>query len=722
MAATCLPDEIISEILAPALKVDDADFSATAYLSPFVNFSESPSAYLLVCKAWLRVSTPLLYNVVVLRSTAQAKALSSVVASNSQLGSLVRKLRVEGGYGAAMHTLLKHTPNITDLYLSFNLFPRDSTDGLCKGISLINPSRLILADLTYFESGSNAASKLIDALIQVGPNWNNLTVLDISCASQYGPSNWLTTIAEAFAREEHLSTIVVGSVKFASKVGDALKDCSLEVIRISPPLRSQLELDSAVLLRRTLAAVGKTSLQYQVNIRNITQPNILRYANLNPNFVPMAAAPQEIQDSVWSLILEFASFPINRTANELLLVCKSFSRLALPHVYAKVTLVSRKSALKLARTTVQSPAHAIHIRQLHLSHDYTGHAPRWQSQSDSPADFDDPILEILRNAQALETFNSRYCTSFDLNSPATWLAYNELSVSWDAFAQLAQTANVALRELCVDVAARQGGYAGAPRRAPVVFNAVSSLRKLNWRSHTVFDTDSASAAYEDVLPLLEELHLWEAHGTFVDILSLIKLPSLKHLAIIPNVLHTGFRKLLGAHGNSLTTLVVLIDNLNGLVATSRSNGVLDVCPNLTELTILCRDVLFHHANSTFPSTNMLHSETPARALTKIKFILPVTVWAKSSTVKWEAFFADFTSQVKRTAPNLQEVQLGSAPAWPTNERGMVKNPWIRIAEGLLAVGVQVSDWAGTKWRSRLSTKPPVRTMTTRTSARRQNGW
>ncbi|KAJ7052176.1 hypothetical protein C8F01DRAFT_1376079 [Mycena amicta] len=725
MPPTSLPDEIISEILSPALKVDDADFSANAYLSPFAHFSEPPSAYLLVCKAWLRVSTPLLYGVVVLRSTAQAKALSAVVASNNQLGSFVRKLRVEAGYGPAMHTLLKYTPNITDLFVSFNLSPRDSTDGLCRGLELINPIRLILADIAYYHSGHNMASKLADALIQVSPNWNKLTVLDISSPSPYGPSNRVTRISEAIAREKRLSTIVIGSVKFGSRAWDSFKRCPLQVIRISTPLQSQSELDSAISLQKTLAAVGKTSLRYQINLgaqTAIPQANVLPNVNLNPNFVPMAAAPQEIQDSVWSLILEFASFPINRTANKLLLVCKSFSRLALPHIYAKVTLLNRKSALKLARTAVQSPAHALHIRELHLSHNYNAYASRL-IQSEAPADFDDPILEILRNTRALETFTSRYCTSFDpeASSSSTWLGYNELSVSWDAFTQLSQTANIALRELCVDVPARQGNYAGTPRQAPVVFNAFSNLRKLHWRSYTMFDTDFVSAAYEDAFPRLEELQIWEAHATLLEVLSLMKLPALKNLTILSNIIHASLRNLLRAHGNSLKTLVVLIDNLNALVSTSRSNGVLHLCPNLTELTILCRNVLFRYPNSTFPATNMLHSATPVRALTKIKFILPATVWAKSSTLKWETFFADLSSQVKRTIPNLQEVQLASAPSWPTNERDMVKNPWIRVAEGLLAVGVQVSDKTGTKWRSRLSTKPPVRTMTTRTSARRQNG-
>ncbi|KAJ7052161.1 hypothetical protein C8F01DRAFT_1261886 [Mycena amicta] len=156
-------------------------------------------------------------------------------------------------------------------------------------------------------------------------------------------------------------------------------------------------------------------------------------------------------------------------------------------------------------------------------------------------------------------------------------------------------------------------------------------------------------------------------ATLLDVLSLMKLPALKNLTILSSINHESLRNLLRAHGNSLKTLVILIDNLNGLVSTSRSNGVLHLCPNLTELTILCRNVLSRFHNSTFPATNMLHSATPVRALTKIKIILPATVWAKSSTLKWETFFADFSNQVKRTIPNLQEVQLGSAPSWPTNE-------------------------------------------------------
>ncbi|KAJ7668962.1 hypothetical protein B0H17DRAFT_848571, partial [Mycena rosella] len=116
--STCLPDEISSEILSPALKVFDDMFSDMSDVSPFAHYSPSTSAYLLVCKDWLRVATPLLYHVVVLRSKAQANALELVLPNKPAFGRFTKKLRVEGGYGMAMYTILGSAPNITDLFVS----------------------------------------------------------------------------------------------------------------------------------------------------------------------------------------------------------------------------------------------------------------------------------------------------------------------------------------------------------------------------------------------------------------------------------------------------------------------------------------------------------------------------------------------------------------------------------------------------------------------------
>ncbi|KAJ7651121.1 hypothetical protein FB45DRAFT_31695 [Roridomyces roridus] len=103
---TTLPDEILSEILSPALQVSEELFSDTSHVSPFSDYTPLTSAYLLVCKDWLRVATPLLYSVVVLRSTPQANALESVLLSHPEFGGYIKKLRVEGGYGPAMYTSL----------------------------------------------------------------------------------------------------------------------------------------------------------------------------------------------------------------------------------------------------------------------------------------------------------------------------------------------------------------------------------------------------------------------------------------------------------------------------------------------------------------------------------------------------------------------------------------------------------------------------------------
>ncbi|KAJ7836206.1 hypothetical protein B0H13DRAFT_1464319, partial [Mycena leptocephala] len=86
--------------------------------SSFATYAKSTSAFLLVCKDWLRVSTPLLYNVVVLHSKAQSKALDTTLKKNPDLGRYIKKLCVEDGFGPSMQGILKTAPNITDIFLS----------------------------------------------------------------------------------------------------------------------------------------------------------------------------------------------------------------------------------------------------------------------------------------------------------------------------------------------------------------------------------------------------------------------------------------------------------------------------------------------------------------------------------------------------------------------------------------------------------------------------
>src|ERR1700733_14396674 len=132
--ANILPDELIKEILTPALKVPDDLFSNTSSPSPFSTYSRSTSSYLVVAKAWLRVATPLLYHVVILRSKAQAQALEATLHENPQLGKHIKKLRVEGGYGTALYSIIKSAYNLKELFLSLEIWSSDSISGLCRGL------------------------------------------------------------------------------------------------------------------------------------------------------------------------------------------------------------------------------------------------------------------------------------------------------------------------------------------------------------------------------------------------------------------------------------------------------------------------------------------------------------------------------------------------------------------------------------------------------------
>ncbi|KAJ6495957.1 hypothetical protein DFH09DRAFT_1205155 [Mycena vulgaris] len=172
------PDEIISEILSPLLKHSDEVFS-DASEKPLVKPGYSSSTYLLVCKAWLRISTPLLYSVVILRITAQATALEQVIKPNPEFGLFIKKLRIEGGFGQAMHTILKCAPNITDLFLTLSIWGSDNVNGLCRGLPLINPRRVILVDgdqVAYMPKPkkNKQVTQLLDTILKVVPKWDKL--------------------------------------------------------------------------------------------------------------------------------------------------------------------------------------------------------------------------------------------------------------------------------------------------------------------------------------------------------------------------------------------------------------------------------------------------------------------------------------------------------------------------------------------------------------------
>ncbi|KAJ7224657.1 hypothetical protein GGX14DRAFT_491444 [Mycena pura] len=202
---------MLSEILAPLLKHPDevfSDRSEKVLLEP----GYSSATYLLVCKTWFRVATPLLYNVVILRTSAQSEAIQTVLKAHPEIGSFIKKLRVEGGFGDAMHTILKSAPNITDLFLTLSIWGSGNVRGLCSGLPLINPRRVIIDDDEKRPKKNKFVTELFETLIELIPKWDRLQTFD----SPYTPGHHPTSTARAEAlasalRESRtLQTLIVG--------------------------------------------------------------------------------------------------------------------------------------------------------------------------------------------------------------------------------------------------------------------------------------------------------------------------------------------------------------------------------------------------------------------------------------------------------------------------------------------------------------------------------
>ncbi|KAJ7684347.1 hypothetical protein DFH06DRAFT_1288685 [Mycena polygramma] len=665
MSHNSLPDEIIAEILSPALKVTDDVFSDTGEVSPFAKYSESTSAYLLVCKSWLRVATPLLYNVVIVRSKAQAKALSLALTKDKQLGEFIKKLRVEGGYGPPMLTILKCSPNISDLFLSLELYSSDNTGGLCKGLPLINPSRLILRDCERMEN--NMVSQLIEALLQSLCKWKRLCVFDCPYRAQ---SDRSTKIIGRLVRFERLHTLAIPSAGSLSWAYSKFKQCPLQTIHIKehvwPWEKHCLDEQPAL----------KPLLRFNLPEESMPEEELPVIASsLDPTFTPLAGAPDEVYDAVWGRILYFAfcipeleEEPLRGDLTErspLLFVSKAFYRLGRPLYYAHTVLRDEGSLSNFASVLVKTPSIGCHIRSLSGSH----WAPEDEPFTPLPPELDS-MFAVLSRTNGLVRVGNR----MDLFSDSDIFRLHK-AVSWNAFVAMIACSGSTLREFwgriqtCSDLV------------SATIFSDLTALQSLEWKCGTGFTdlTDVLAGGF----PCLEGLRISLASQSFLSALSLMKLNSLRRVVLDDA---TNPQTFLQVHGSKLTKLHLPYATLQALKV-----ELFAVCPNLT-----CVSIHFSITDKS-PHGDCLHSPQTVPSLVKIVLDNPYWTSDKAQTAAWERFFKTFDPAC---FPNLHEMEVEYF-IWPKNERDIAKSCWVRRAERLLERGVSLTDKYGTKWRSRL---------------------
>ncbi|KAJ7495376.1 hypothetical protein FB451DRAFT_1213965 [Mycena latifolia] len=670
--AVNLPDEILSEILAPMLTVSEAAFADTSRNSPFVSNTESSSAVLLVCKAWLRVSTPLLYNVVVLRSKAQAQALEATLRKNADLGKFIKKLRVEGGFGSAMRGILKNASSVTDLFLSLHLRAADSPSGLVVGLQEINPRRLILHDDPTSLLNNKSVVQLTKALTSCAQKWTNLTVIvlpyrDVSA-----------TVREDFVKEicssPTVKTISIPPLTTIDHVPPFLFDIannpSIEKIEVdSPTERIIVAVHDEISAHPRLKSVVKWAMDWTFTPQ--TAPEIPVIQPTHSSFTPMASTPEAIVDAVWSRSLWFAmiaeqpqkhklhvldQYHFNQKVNSkrfpFLLVSKTFHRLALPLLYGYPLFADRFHPRRFSAKLKADPSLGFHLREM-VTHKAT-------LLGNYPLTGDVDLRPIFSSCPRLTHLISE----------------NAIPMQWDAFVALAETAGGALLEFT--------GYqiVGESPQPGDVLCHFTALRVLRWNSNITVLLENVGPSPAG-LEALEVLELDSSLSLIFPALTRFALPELRRL-----VVHCGtlsYRSFLEEHGDKLTELVVRDPAVEG-------SSFLALCPNLRTMSLQFGQ---HYTNGLdcFP----LISSQKHLSLEQVVIDKYPKRLKADEEMEWTQFFSSVdTSQF----PALKEIRCPTCK-WPTNEHAISKSFWVKNAEALLEHGIKLIDADGVSWRPRL---------------------
>ncbi|KAJ6541185.1 hypothetical protein DFH09DRAFT_1174702 [Mycena vulgaris] len=677
-----LPDEIVSEILTPVLRVPDHVFSDTSTgTSPFATYQESTSAILLVCKAWLRVSTPLLYHVVVLRSKAQVKALDATLKTNPDLGRFIKKLRVEGGFGSCMRGILQNAPHITVIFLSLHIHASDSPSGLVLGLPLVNPQRVIIWDRDEHPLKNKHVGELMKAVeLSAKKKWSNMTTIVF-------PYTGVTQNRNSFVMA--MSSIpTVTTVSFPvwknmytcllpRHIHDIAQKASIQTIEIRvaiTPTQAESHFDRpehSLLMPK----LRFTDIRPEVLSRK-SPPKVAVARPVDPSFRPMASSPQTTVDLIWKHVLFFAMKDVldadrglhsnliflrrlHRTLNQrqlqYVLVSKTFHRLALQYLYRWPVFSTSQSLQNFRRTLAKNPSLGLHMRE-----------PTCYLTLSSPT-----LTDEIQTALFVHT---PHLTRLVLDGG--------VRMDWGVFRTLAECTGASLVELSVCVSPQKDA-SGDLDPDPAVFYRFTALRSLVWSYSTV--KFSSDAKVSGVLPALEFLHL--RSESLYPILTALELPSIRRAKLCGDAEAHSF---LAAHGKKIRELTMFRPTFNKVVA---------LCPNLCNFDIrLGTPTGEPHPYKVFAQTWSYQPQH--HVLTRLALDKYPQDRKADEDAEWDMILSPLEPSHLPALCELQVLQC----KWPAaNEHAIAQSGWVKRAEKLWKRGIKLMDKDGVHWRPRLKT-------------------
>ncbi|KAJ7622520.1 hypothetical protein FB45DRAFT_1061967 [Roridomyces roridus] len=661
-----LPDEIIHELLSPALHVPDEEFSATVPHTAYVRPLESASAILLVSKSWLRIATPLLYNVVILRSRGQVQALELALRSRgSDLGRFIKKLRIEGGYTVALEKILAKAKNLTDIALTLELGKGENVKGICQSVRSI-----------------------MDALEEYIPKWTKLTVFTMrhspSSTDMGLPVSHNEIFARALKSAPNLRTVVLPGIE--SPMFEVIGHIPNYLLTLAG-IPSLQEIRSDTRARRPMKPQCIRTFQKSPRLAELIDLTLLD-AVPKKTFIypPQLTADPALEDAIWDRVLSFvyATKARRPTAwyhgvvsydrgdyddfdgdsmddfNEWiyrpprrvrpLLVCKRFLRLGTPYMYGRLMTSTPEKLQTLLHKFDEQPLLGQHVRQLCLND--------WAHKNRADTS------RLLSHLPRLASLTAEEHDPLVL----PWKLFDELSVRCGATLDTFEGLPVEKPE-------------GNKQVDPIVFSRLVNMQFFSWESNVVFYTTKKNT---DAFAKLEELMISRADVSFYTVLSRMELPALRCVIFTADKLsssHVFFKK----HGGKLEKLIIS-DAVFGV-------DILNYCPSIRVLSIVSN----RHLQIRSPIETFKQCDSHP-LLERIVFR------ALSGSVQTDEHGDKhpdkFLSTFDRTLfPSLHEIEH-MLFGWNLAEAEMLKHPYVKWAEKFQKEGVELVQSPGENYRPR----------------------
>ncbi|KAI5896305.1 uncharacterized protein SCHCODRAFT_02614519 [Schizophyllum commune H4-8] len=754
-----LPAELLHDILAPVIdsETEDQEFRSCRSI-PYENSGarwrygnealraeeRRPPALLLVCKAWNRIGTPLLYRTIILRSKGQAEVLARTLTTLApDLGSSVRRLRLEGGYGRVVLQILKATTRVSELVLVLSLRSDDSISGLVRGLALpaVNPAEIRL--ICEYEHDLKKRKTLVQTLAEAFKGWSNLKKAHIPWITDgrngQGTVDFISLL-EGLATTPSLQIVVLPrEVQKHDRFFAALKTLAtnraLRCIDMSRHAQQKNALDKAIASDPRLRAVCKYEdpATYRPSTF-IALRRAFRERAMNPpppreptpeplaatppasGRTPIQEQPLEVQERVWCRVFDFAqmhsSYEGRCTAERLMGVCRLWRRLLFVRLYTNAKPQDWYGAVLLGDACRIDPSLGRHVRTLELCNKVE-------------RDLYVPLNAVVNNMPNLSQIKSQ---GWRRDSPRRFATPPTLFIEWGEFAGLAKSAEgleviggVQVRKKFVgkEVGKRQpGATKGVATRSRVNAPTTPVASAVDPAAPTAEPSDAArhdeqpdearhSALKEVSVPVgsltpfraLRVLHF----GASVKLkfkdgaIDPAIFPVLEDLEFEPS--HTSVLRLfsilelprlrrLALHGRSQTAehAAHFLENHGPKIeelelAYFPTEVIFESCMHMKRLRI----------EADRPPENYSASEWTSTSLETV-ISLPRPPSHGPTLAQWGAFLSSLDPA---RLPQLKEIRVQKH--WPTHERAIKKSVWVAYAEELQDKGIQIVDSSGLPW-------------------------